>query len=712
MQFQIDTNEGIYAMSGKKTGAVIFLTHFFTAILPVILLTIAAFKTAGNALVFIIISFILALAGLVVHFSVFSGISKGHQALIEAFRQAKNGNLNVKIREDKFLPVRDLIKESSDLINIFNHVLSNVGRSTEEAKHLVNTVKSASKEASEVSNQIAASSEIVSRGAIEQAEDAEQSSMVTMELVNRFEQVAASADLMTKKANITKEMAMSGKSHITDLLEKSKETEKTMEDINSKIGQLNEMAASINNITATIAGIANQTNLLSLNASIEAARAGEMGKGFGVVADEIKKLSQQSFASSEEIKKIILGIQEQVDITTKTIALTTETIHAQNESVHKTNEAFIGISNAVDELFAQLLDVKKKISVLNEFKQTLSDSIDNIASVAQETAASTEEITSLMYSQINSAEILVQLSDSFDSVISSLEEAINKFKYEKISAKKRSFAVIPCYDIPFYYDTRDGAIDAAAKLGVDVIWLASKERDPNEQAALINKVIDQGVDGIGIAPLNSPVVKQSIKKALDNGIKVIYYDTDISDLKSNGFIGTDNYNAGKTLGELVRKKTNGKGRILLTNLRDTAQNLKERMDGFMDVISKYPELEVNIKLTESSGINERWQEIKKAIQYDPKFDCFVCLDSVGSFMVRKMKEELGMTPLSVVFDKTDDSRIPLETGNTYVLAQRQRLWGELVVRRLNEVCNGKTIQDKEDTGTYEINRNNMSVFFK
>ena len=100
------------------------------------------------------------------------------------------------------------------------------------------------------------------------------------------------------------------------------------------------------------------------------------------------------------------------------------------------------------------------------------------------------------------------------------------------------------------------------------------------------------------------------------------------------------------------------------------------------------------------------------MQKYPDFNCFVCMDAMGSFFARRIKEDLRITPLCVVFDKTEDSKKPMEDGYLYVLAQRPRLWGELAVRRLHESCGGKTIPDYEDTGTYEINRSNMDIFFK
>jgi methyl-accepting chemotaxis protein len=701
-------------MKENKPGAhFVFIIHLFSVVIPITLILVTYFTGSPLFTVLLIVSAVIIFAGTFFQYIISRSMSKVFYLLSDAITKAKNGDLKIKINDRKIGQAGKIIRGINSFIQTFNDVFSNVDRSASEVKHLVNTVKLTSKEASDVANQIAASAELVSKGATEQAEDAEESTKVTTELIEKFEEVASSAELMTQKADLTKEMAEFGKANINDLLEKSQLTEINMEDINKKIYELNEMAGNISHITATISGIASQTTLLSLNASIEAARAGEMGRGFGVVAEEIKKLAQQSVASSEEINKIIVGIQEQVDVTTKTIISTTETLKAQTESVNKTNEAFNKISDAVDELFVQLLEVKKGIGILDQFKQTLYDSIASIASVAQETAASTQEITGLMYSQINSSEILVQLSESFDQVIKNLEDIINKFNFDKITTTKRAFAIIPCSDISFFSDTKDGALDAASKLGVDVIWRAPESYDPVLQAKIIDEAVQKGVAGIGIGPIDDPHVRSSLQNALDNGVKVVCFDTDIPDIGRNGFIGTDNYKAGMTFGELVAKKLNGKGRILGTQAIKNTLNQKERLNGFIEAIKKYPELEFfGMEQTNHSAGDERWQEVKEILKKARPFDCFICMDSFGSYIAMKMKEELGIEPICVVFDKTEHSVKPLMDGYTTVLAQRPRLWGELSVRRLNELCNGKTIKEKEDTGTYEINKGNMNVFIK
>lgn len=698
----------------KKRSKLIFVfaAHIFTSILPAALVTISYFYKPDSLKSVIFISLFMVFVGTTLLFLVSKKINNEYESLAKALVKAKNGDLLTALQS--YDEIRHgILTELNEFLQYLDNVLSKVGQSTEEVKHLVDTVKANSKEASDAANQIAASAELVSKGAMEQARDAEESTKITAELVNKFAEVATSADLMTKKADVTKEMSEFGKANINDLLDKSKLTELNMEDINSKIKELNKMAENIGQITATMAQIASQTNLLSLNASIEAARAGEAGKGFAVVADQIKKLAQQSAVSSEEIKKIVIGIQNQINITTETIMSTSETIRMQTESVHKTRDAFNGISEAIDALFSQLLDVKDGISILDRYKQKLYDSIANISSVAEETVASTQEIASLMFSQINSSEILVQLSESFDSLIRNLDELINRFNYTKIRSEKRSFAIIPCIDIAFFKDTREGAEDAAAKLGVDLIWRAPEKYDSKIQAQLIDEVVEMGVSGIGIGPNDGPEVRESLKRALDKGIKIVCFDTDIPDIGRDGFIGTDNYKAGMTFGELVVKKLNQKGRIIGTQSKKQTLNQKERLAGFMEVIKKYPDIElVGIYETEESDGKSRWQAVKKFIQQTPDFDCFICMDSMGSYIAGKIKEELGITPVCVVFDKTEYSEKPLRDGYTTVLAQRPRLWGELCIRRLNELCNGKTIKEREDTGTYEINKSNMKVFIK
>ena len=162
----------------------IILTHLLTSVLPFIIVAIMFFTHSANIQLFILIGCFLAIVGIVLQFLFSTKKLTENWALIETLRKAREGNLQTEIKGNTILE-----KESNALIQHFNQVLSDVDRSTEEVKHLAFTVKSTSKEASDVSNQIAEAAESVSKGAGEQAEDAEQGSRMTAEMVNKFEEV-------------------------------------------------------------------------------------------------------------------------------------------------------------------------------------------------------------------------------------------------------------------------------------------------------------------------------------------------------------------------------------------------------------------------------------------------------------------------------------------------------------------------------------------
>ena len=114
---------------------------------------------------------------------------------------------------------------------------------------------------------------------------------------------------------------------------------------------------------------------------------------------------------------------------------------------------------------------------------------------------------------------------------------------------------------------------------------------------------------------------------------------------------------------------------------------------------------------ENSDFEIRWRSLRETLKQNPNFDCFVCFESQGHELAKLIKEELKLSPMVVSFDKTPESLAAVRQGYvTSIIAQRQGLWGELVVRKLNDLMLGKQIADFEDTGTYEINTKNISVF--
>ncbi|MCR4430910.1 MAG: substrate-binding domain-containing protein [Tepidanaerobacteraceae bacterium] len=660
-----------------------------------------------------ILLFLFAATGFILQIAVIRAYLKSIKKMAKMIYDAGEGDLTVKFNGNNYVELLALASAVGVVVNKFHDIISEVNSSLEQVKHLTGVVNDNASQTSQASEEISASSESVAKGAGQQAEDAEACLSISSELIKQMESVAEKAEQMTKKAETVRQMTEFGQINISELSQKSQLSENNIKAITERVKELSQMAHNITRITEIITSIASQTNLLSLNAAIEAARAGEAGRGFAVVAGEIKKLADQSLASGNDIVKIISDIQDIVENTTHTINSTMETIASQIDSVYKTEQAFKSISDANKELYNHLMIVKRGINQLGSYKTKLSESITNIASVSEETAASTQEILSLMYTQTNSVEIMGQLASNLDALIKTLDKKISVFKFNKSEKATTTFAIIPGVDIPFFKDTFDGASEAGRKLGINIEYAAPKKLDAKEQAKLIEEFTEKGVSGIGLGPIDAPEVRNAVSKAIKKRINVIVFDTDLPDSGAKSFIGTDNHQAGKAVGEAVAKMLDKKGGVIVTvSGAQVQQNMKQRLEGFKEAIAKYPGIKIlDIDLSDAGNINNRIKNLKNIISRHSGFDCFVCLDSEAWLLVEKLHDELKTGVKCVGFDKTPDTvRLIKEGKLVSVIAQRPRLWGELVVRRLNDLMLGKPIPAFEDTGTFEINRMNVSVY--
>jgi methyl-accepting chemotaxis protein len=701
--------------SVKFIGNSIYLFFGFlpVAVLCVVLGTYLS-KLPENAktpvLITIVLCLIFSLFGVLLKIVTSRSLSRELINNSEILARVKQGELKIQADNSNIFEIEQLSTKINMIIKQFHDLVASVAYTTEEVKLLTSTVTDTAYQSAETAAEISVTAQVVAEGASKQAVDAEICYTISNELIEKVEIVSNSVKLVSEKAEDVKQITQFGKENVNELINNSKLTEENMLKITKSVEELSTMAENINRVTEIITAIASQTNLLSLNASIEAARAGEAGKGFAIVANEIKKLADQSLTSGQDIVKLITGIQAQVKHTSETINSTITTAENQIESVHKTNGAFNGISDAIQELYNQFIVVGEGIKQLSGYKLKLSNSIGNIASVAAEAAASTEQMSTLMYTQTNSQEILVQLGTNLNEVIGSLEENVNLFHFNKAARVKRAFGVVPCDNISFFNDTHKGAKEASKKLGIDVIWEAPKNPNAIDVAQIIEGFIEKGVSGIGLSPIESPEVRKAVTKAINKGINVVAFDNDLSKSGIKEFLGTDNVKAGIAVGEAVAKLLNGKGTVLLSLNSNTLVNMKQRLEGFGKVIAKYP----NIKIleTEANAINikERIKILKNLFKKYEDLNCFVYFDSQGAEIINEINKEVVIKAKCVGFDKSDAANKLIKEGKlTCVIAQRPKLWGELVVMRLNDLMLGKEIPSYEDTGTFEINKMNVTI---
>lgn len=675
----------------------------------VVMLILPKDPSAGIQTQLTVLLVLCVLAGVLINI-IISIFHNSLKKLLEVMRKVEKGDLTAVAYEKGMSELKALSDISGNITKGFNDLISEVYSSFVEVRHLIDTVSETFEESARNSNDISRSTKAVTDGAIKQAEDTEACYRLTTDLVGQVNTVSRSTELMSDRAEIVKEMTDSGKKSIGELLEKSKLTETNIAEINKSIEGLFEMARDISKITELITAIASQTNLLSLNAAIEAAKAGEAGKGFAVVAGEVKKLAQKSLDAAMSIVNMVKNVQAQVDNTTEKINAVTQAILYQIDAVHKTNDAFNGIESASEELFLQLGTVKNGMVQLEDFKTKLAASIENISSVAAQTAASSQEIMSLMYSQGNTADVLLEMSSNLKNIVDGIDEKLSRYEFTRMQKVKKTFALVVPQEMDFFNDTFKGADEIGSKLDVEVIHGIPERWDRQLQANLVEELIQKNVDGIAINPINAPEVTEAIKKAVANGIKVVTFDNDLPNCGVSEFIGTDNFAAGLHIGQSTVKCLNGKGRVYISITTSNTENMIARLNGFRKALEKYPEIVIVGMEADNGHVPQRIDAMRQVLKNDPNIDCIVWFDYFGAEIMETVLKEVPYNGKMVGFDKTDAGIRLIKSNKLHsMIIQRPKIWGELAIKRLNDLSLGRTVPSFEDAGTFEINKKNVSM---
>jgi len=243
--------------------------------------------------------------------------------------------------------------------------------------------------------QVSAAINEISKGAQETSDNMTQQAISSEKI---SELIEITSKLSLKMGELSKNSAEDvrlGLEIVNRLSEKSIIVNEQSQKVEELILDLKEKTSEILGITSIISGISAQTNLLSLNASIEAARAGESGKGFAVVADEIRQLADQSKQSSAQISTIIDDLNTKVIECFNQIESTKAANVEQNENIRNTKMVYDNINSNTNQLFSNIEEVNYKISTIVESNNQIKESISRIASVSQQTAASSEEANTM-----------------------------------------------------------------------------------------------------------------------------------------------------------------------------------------------------------------------------------------------------------------------------------------------------------------------------
>jgi methyl-accepting chemotaxis protein len=384
----------------------------------------------STATVSMLAPLLVLLAALVVAFLLIRSFTHPIKELQTAINRIAEGDLRTLIRSDS----RD---ELGMLSQSFDLMISQVRDMLMKSRNIASSLSGHSREFQRFSHETAAANrsivqaiEEISYGADQQAQQSEASSHIIGELEHEIRTIWDYAQTMRQMSSEAERTTVAGTESVQALSAAAAETEKR---VNQALEAMNEVAASsaqIGKIVNTITDISTQTNILSLNAAIEAARAGGYGKGFSVIAEEVRILSQQTNDSSKSISAIIRGLTGHIEALKIQLVNSHRTLLAQNSQVDQTLTSFSAIQDSMKQVSGQIAGIHQKVQLVQSRNNELILSVQHVAAVAEETAAGVQEVNSTSLQQDSSIRQIAQQSQDIDQLSQSLFYQISRFRID------------------------------------------------------------------------------------------------------------------------------------------------------------------------------------------------------------------------------------------------------------------------------------------
>lgn len=376
-----------------------------------------------------IVLLLMLLAGMIVSIVFSKHLSKPIVDVTDSMKLLMQGDLNINDVDIKRKDETWILASSFNAMKkVLKNIINTIGDSTREINRHSVEISTVMAVRTDSADQIRQTMEEVTDAIASEAQSTEEIAIKMENLSEIIAKVTVSFGEMVQSTEKSTKETDEGLQNIDSLKESFKDTQEAVYnifDVLQKIGKANQ---KINTITQTITDISSQTNLLALNASIEAARAGEAGRGFSVVAEEIRKLAEQSALSVCSIDEIIREVNQYSTFSEEAIQDVKTVMTKQDDVIAGTQSQFESISSAGKELRDTVDELKEYTDEMNQMKGQVMDLVANISAVTEENSASSQEILASIQEQTSVMNTLNEKTIQFQEIVEKLNQSMSLFR--------------------------------------------------------------------------------------------------------------------------------------------------------------------------------------------------------------------------------------------------------------------------------------------
>ena len=378
-----------------------------------------------NTLLVLCIAFVLG-GGLV--YVIIRSIAKPLQLLTRSANKISNGDLTEYVnlnRNDELGVLANSFNEMAaslrDVLTKLNDHASHLSASAEE-------LSASAEQSTQSSEQVAETIQEVAAGADRQLGDVEKATQAIENMAVQVSGIALRADSVTESVGQASDKALEGNELIVQVMEQMQAVNEKVAVLAEAIKGLGERSEEIGEIIEAITSISNQTNLLALNAAIEAARAGEHGRGFAVVADEVRKLAEQSNASAQQITQLIGAIQAQTHSTVVTMENVRGEVNNGIQVVNTAGESFGVILKSIEQSADQIAQVAEATKEIAQQAEQVTAHMQSVTSISEHSASGMQNVAAVTEEQLASMQEIAASSVSLTKMAEDMQATIRTFK--------------------------------------------------------------------------------------------------------------------------------------------------------------------------------------------------------------------------------------------------------------------------------------------